>query len=800
MRKIHKILLTGVLAFSFGATAVLTLASTNKPIQAVYAELPSLQNVSVDSDGVLSWDAFEGASDYYFLFGTGGGYTDGATSIDLETTAKSYHLESGDIYWSVCAVDDEGNQISATSEGTYAFTNTQTPLDTPTNLTWNHTVASWDSVENADYYAISLFEYVDGEHDSYISGASGLVFSETSKDFGTVFEVNKQYYFEVCAQASYDDLDHKDSDYETSGYQSFAPVVASLEGHVSITNGLLNFNDVEGLYEVDYEFRLSGTTTSKGGGTTSNLPIDLYYDAAINGLDDSEDYDIKINAYNEYKEPLAPEYLYEGWHYDSSEAPVVLTGTVTINGTLKVGQTLSALVTDSNNTGTLTYFWYRSDSYEGWVSVQTGYSSTFTITEVCANKKLYVVVHSSNEIGQISSDETSLIAEADAYEALTGTVSINGSLKYGETLTANVTSNNTGTLAYQWRRNNVAISGATSQTYALVEADIGTQLSVRVTSDHETGYIQSEQTVAIAKADGPAAPTGLTATACTTSDNNDGTISGVTALMEYKLSSDTEWTNGTGETLTGLANGTYNVRVKETTTHNAGEIANVVVNGYDAPTQYSITVNNGTANAVSSVEGETITVTANGPAAGYVFAGWTSDDVTFADASSASTTFVMPAKNVTVTATYEEVTPDPVTLSSITLSGTMKTTFEVGDAFTYDGLVVTAHYSDDSSHTVTGYTVSSPDMSTAGNKTVTVTYTENEITKTSTYQITVNEKSVTPPVDSETPSTNSGLPAGAIVGIVIGSVLVAGIGGFALVWFVIKKKTWADFVALFKKK
>ena len=49
-------------------------------------------------------------------------------------------------------------------------------------------------------------------------------------------------------------------------------------------------------------------------------------------------------------------------------------------------------------------------------------------------------------------------------------------------------------------------------------------------------------------------------------------------------------------------------------------------------------------------------------------------------------------------------------------------------------------------------------------------------------------------------SISSGLPTGAIVGIVVGSVLVAGIGGFALVWFVIKKKTWADFVAIFKKK
>ena len=44
-----------------------------------------------------------------------------------------------------------------------------------------------------------------------------------------------------------------------------------------------------------------------------------------------------------------------------------------------------------------------------------------------------------------------------------------------------------------------------------------------------------------------------------------------------------------------------------------------------------------------------------------------------------------------------------------------------------------------------------------------------------------------------------GLGAGAIIGIVIGSVAVAGVGGFALFWFVIKKKTWAEFLAIFKK-
>ena len=94
-----------------------------------------------------------------------------------------------------------------------------------------------------------------------------------------------------------------------------------------------------------------------------------------------------------------------------------------------------------------------------------------------------------------------------------------------------------------------------------------------------------------------------------------------------------------------------------------------------------------------------------------------------------------------------------------------------------------SRFSDDSSEvialndiTITGY-----DISKAGTQTVTVSYEG----KTATYQITVKEAEtpVIPDdyVTPDQPSSNSGLPAGAVVGIVIGSALVAGIGGFALV-------------------
>ncbi len=78
------------------------------------------------------------------------------------------------------------------------------------------------------------------------------------------------------------------------------------------------------------------------------------------------------------------------------------------------------------------------------------------------------------------------------------------------------------------------------------------------------------------------------------------------------------------------------------------------------------------------------------------------------------------------------------TLSSISLSGTYPTTFKVGDTFSHEGMIVTANYDDNTSENVTAYaTFEGYDMSTAGEQEVTVSYTKGEVTKTATYDITV---------------------------------------------------------------
>ena len=71
------------------------------------------------------------------------------------------------------------------------------------------------------------------------------------------------------------------------------------------------------------------------------------------------------------------------------------------------------------------------------------------------------------------------------------------------------------------------------------------------------------------------------------------------------------------------------------------------------------------------------------------------------------------------------------------------------------------------------------------------TFTVNgETTLTAVYDDMPSGGGETPPAPKK-----EGLSGGAIAGIVIGSVLVVGLGGFAVFWFVIRKKTFADFIA-----
>ena len=218
------------------------------------------------------------------------------------------------------------------------------------------------------------------------------------------------------------------------------------------------------------------------------------------------------------------------------------------------------------------------------------------------NGTYYVRVKAAGTV--LASDYQEVQIAAYVPGALGGTVSISGTAKYNETLTA-VTSaitGNTGTLSYQWKRGNTDI-GTNSSTYTLVEEDIGSKITVTVSSSEETGTITSAATATVEKADGPAAPS-VTPVACTNGSNNDGKITGVTTAMEYSTTSDfSSKTACTGTEITDLTNGTYYVRVAETATHKAGAAASVNVLAYSAEPTYSIDLD---VNSVYSFDAVTV--------------------------------------------------------------------------------------------------------------------------------------------------------------------------------------------------
>lgn len=143
----------------------------------------------------------------------------------------------------------------------------------------------------------------------------------------------------------------------------------------------------------------------------------------------------------------------------------------------------------------------------------------------------------------------------------------------------------------------------------------------------------------------------------------------------------------------------------------------------------------------SFVEGDTFSF------GGTVTAHYT--DLTTADVTS-ETTFsgysMTSVGSQTVTVSYGgkstsySITISQGTLSSIAVSG-QTTTYQKNNAFSFDG-TCTATFTNGYQKTVTPTSVTSPDMSTGGVKSITVSFTYNGTTKTTSYDITVNSDRV----------------------------------------------------------
>ena len=170
--------------------------------------------------------------------------------------------------------------------------------------------------------------------------------------------------------------------------------------------------------------------------------------------------------------------------------PTNQTGSVVISGTLQRGEVLTASVSDGNGTAgsTITYQWSRNG-----VEIAGATGSTLTLAQDDVGLSLTVNAMYTDGDGfseDVTSAATGNIADIPPTDSA-GTVSISGTAQVGQVLSAAITDANGVTAAnvtYEWRRDDVAISGASTSSYTLVAADEGTAISVNVVYTDDDGF------------------------------------------------------------------------------------------------------------------------------------------------------------------------------------------------------------------------------------------------------------------------------------------------------------------------
>ncbi|MDF2562127.1 MAG: hypothetical protein K0R99_3573 [Microbacterium sp.] len=238
---------------------------------------------------------------------------------------------------------------------------------------------------------------------------------------------------------------------------------------------------------------------------------------------------------------------------------VATAATPKVTGTYAVGETLTASIGTWTNETSFTYQWLRDGN-----AIPGATASTYQLVS-SDNGKVVTIQVTGAKAGYPTIVRTSA---ASAKAVTAATPKISGTLAVGQKLTATTGTWTTGTtLTYQWLRNGTSISGATTSTYALVLADAGAAISIRVTGAQSGFATVSKTSSATLKVQTAPRPTisGSMVVGTTLSANPGTWTSGAT--LSYRWLRD-------GAAITGATRSTYTL-----TSSDSGKLVTVRVTG-----------------------------------------------------------------------------------------------------------------------------------------------------------------------------------------------------------------------------
>jgi hypothetical protein len=184
----------------------------------------------------------------------------------------------------------------------------------------------------------------------------------------------------------------------------------------------------------------------------------------------------------------------------NSANPNNTVGTASLSGTPAQNQTLTANVTDPDGvTGaTINYQWQQSSNGSAWTNIAGATSQTFTLTQDHVGQQVRVNATYTDTLGtreNISSISTVAVTNVND----PGAITISGATAADNILSATVTDpdGSTGvTINYQWQQSSngttwTNITGATNQTFALTQTQVGQRVRVNATYTDALGGNES---------------------------------------------------------------------------------------------------------------------------------------------------------------------------------------------------------------------------------------------------------------------------------------------------------------------
>ena len=571
--------------------AAVTAAKANSPATgapAISGTVQAGQTLTADTSGITDADGLTNVSySYQWIRSDNGADTDIAGETDSTYTLVLADLGKA-IEVQVTFTDDDDNAETLTSVATEpvsaAANNPATGV-----LTISGTVqvgealtADTSGIDDADGLTNVSYSYQWLADDADIQGDTGSTYTLTDDDVGKVIKVKATFTDDAGNEESLTSGATAEVEARPNSPATGAPAISgTVQAGETLTADTSGITDADGLTNVTYSYQWLADDSDIGGETASTYAVS---DDAV-GKAISVRVTFTDNAGNE--ESLTSGATAEVEARPNSPA----TGAPAVSGTVQAGQTLTADTSGITDADGLTNVSYSYQWLDEDADIAGETASTYTLTDDVVGKVIKVKVTFTDDAGNeesLTSEATEPVSAA-ANNPATGVPTISGTVRAGETLTADTSGITDAdglsnvSYSYQWLADDSDIAGETASTYTLSDDDVGKGIKVKATftdnAGNEESLISGATAEVTARPNSPAtgapaisgtAQAGETLTADTSGITDADGLTNVSYSYQW-LADDSDIAGETASTYTLTDDDVGKViKVKATFTDNAG--------------------------------------------------------------------------------------------------------------------------------------------------------------------------------------------------------------------------------------